>query len=116
MQVVPATIVKNVHSDEASCTEPSPPSAVKGPLPSGVAELVRKKYAMNGLFDTQEHSKGLLKGVVPIDADFAETYHFIGAEPGQINIATTVRQEALMSKGTWHLLTSALKSVVAEES
>ncbi len=43
MQVVPATIVKNVHSDEASCTEPSPPSAVKGPLPSGVAELVRKK-------------------------------------------------------------------------
>ncbi len=70
---------------------------------------------MNGLFDPREHSKGLFKGVVPIYGDFKEMYHLIGVGPGQINVATTVRQEAQLKPATRRTLRSVLQSADAEK-
>ncbi len=54
VKVLLATVVKAEHSDETAVAEedaraPLPPCGVKDPLPSGVAELREKGYAMNGV-------------------------------------------------------------------
>ncbi len=65
---------------------------------------------MNGLSDPRKHKKGIFKSIIPVCSDFAETYKLIGVDPGQINVAKTVRKEALMSTATRRTVRSALKS------
>ncbi len=113
--MVLATIVKKVHIDEASSADQSPRCAVKDPLPPGVAKLVQKGYSLNSRFDPRKHKKGIFKGVVPINAEFSEAYHLIGVDQGQINISTTVRREAQLSRATRRTVSSALKSADAEK-
>ncbi len=115
VKVLLATVVKAEHSDENAVAEkgagaPLPQCDVKNPLPSGVAELREKGYAMNNVFDARKHRRGVIKDVLPIPPSFRDSYNnCIGVDPGQINIATVVRSQALLERWTWPFSLNMLK-------
>ncbi len=101
VKVLLATVVK-AERDNAVAGEgagaPLPQCDVKDPLPSGVAKLREKGYAMNNVFDARKHRRGVFADVLPIPPSSRDSYHCIGVDPGQINIATVVRRQALLSR------------------